>query len=124
MSSKEGELPAHISPDWRMLYFSYKCADRRYYVRERGTAYSPQPYVVGRCGWDSNYSLTPSRLECVVKFCDTTASTPPDTTGKNYNLTWSGLVSVEASLEYPCADDHRLEAEFSTSMSRSDPRNC
>ena len=64
---------------------------------------------MGRCGWDSNYSLTPSQLECVVKFCDTTAGTAPNITSNNFNLTWSGLVSLHSSLDYPCADDHRLE---------------
>ena len=71
--------------DCRRFCFSYKCTDRRFYVRERGSAYSPQPYLAGRCGWDSRYSLTPSRLECVVKFCDNATHTP-NTNGKNYNI--------------------------------------
>ena len=80
-------------------------------MRQGGTGSSGQPYLAGRCGWDSNYSLTPSQLECVVKFCDTTATTAPNISGKNFNLTWSGLVSLHNDLTWPCADDHRLEED-------------
>ena len=91
-----------------MLCCSYKCSDRRYYIRESGTAHIPQPSLVGRCEWDSTYSVTPGQLECLVRFCDN-ATTEPNTSGRKFNLTWSGLVSVETSLDYPCADNHRLE---------------
>ena len=63
---------------------------------------------MGQCGWDTNYSLTPVSLECVVRFCDN-ATQIPNTDGNNYNMTFTGLVSVGASLTYPCADNHRLE---------------
>ena len=60
-------------------------------LRERGTSYSAQASLASQCRWDTSYSITSVSLECVVKFCDNATHTP-NTDGKNYNISWTGLV--------------------------------
>ena len=90
------------------MTFSWKCADRRYLIRLKGSSANPQWTYQSQCLWYKNYSITPSDLECVITYCDNPITSPND--DHNYNYNWNGnLVRIGQSISYPCMSGHRLE---------------
>ena len=104
------ELTATISTDLNYNdYVYWKCRDRRYRIRTKNTINWPQSVITSRCKWSREISLSPSDLECVLRYCDN-ATDAPNTNGANYQFTQTRtLVSLSSSIAYPCKSNHRVE---------------
>ena len=91
---------------------SFKCTDRRFYIKP----YSYSSYVTAtksiRCEWGGRYAVLPSGFECRVQFCDNIASAPA---ASNLDYTWDfatdGLPEVNTDVVYPCQAGHALESD-------------
>ena len=88
----------------------WKCKDRRFLIKLRGSSVPGVTRLEAECLWYRNYSVVPADLECVLAYCDNPVSLP-NNNGANYNLSWDGalLTNLSHSLFYPCQDNHRLE---------------
>ena len=95
---------------WYFIYFSWKCKDRRYQIKEKSTADSSKTDLLhSSCLWYKNWTILPSNLECVLSFCDN-ASDIPNSNGANYNFTWNGnRIPLETFVQYPCQDGMAIE---------------
>ena len=90
-------------------YVGWKCRDRRYRIRRKGTAYTPLTSISSRCGWSRVLSLTPADLECVLRYCDNATDTP-NTNGANYRFTQTRtLIPLNNFFYYPCKSGHKIE---------------
>ena len=75
--------------------------------------------VHSTCLWYSNYSVSPSQLECILSYCDAPTE-DPNTSGKNYDFHWDGeLVPLEADIVYPCKADMKIEDKAETKEAAS-----
>ena len=89
-------------------FSSWKCADRRYYIRLKDTSNYPQSTYTTSCLWSKQLSIKPEDLECVLKFCDNATEYP--NTPHNYNFNWNGaVIPLNTFVNYPCKNGHSLE---------------
>ena len=94
--------------------FRWKCADRRYLIKEKSSNSDPLEKLSGQCGWYKNYTTVPADLECVLSYCDN-ATDAPNSNGANYNFLWDeNLVNLSHSLVYPCMDGMSVENDTDT----------
>ena len=95
-----------------MMFYRWRCRDRRYLIRLAGSQDEALTEIDSRCLWYKNYSLTPSDLECVISYCDN-ATLDPNTNGLNYNFTGGfTLFNLSDTIIYPCNDNFSLEGDF------------
>ena len=74
----------------------------------------PLETLSGRCEWNTNYTIIPAELECVLSYCDNPTD-EPNTSGANYNFVWdNNLVSLSHTLAYPCMAGMSVENNTDT----------
>ena len=49
--------------------FRWKCKDRRYTLKGKGTSDTTTATITATCRWNETYSLIPADLECVLTYC-------------------------------------------------------
>ena len=87
----------------------WKCADRRYKIRRKGTTYT-YFWINSACNWNKKLQYLPGDLECVLTYCDNATSAP--NSPHNYNFVWTGaVVPINNYLTYPCNNNHRVEQD-------------
>ena len=95
----------------------WKCKDRRYLIKIKGSSDNTSDSVDAACQWNKTYTVTPSDLECVIAYCDN-PTTDPNTNGLNYNFTWDqNVIPLNESLTYHCEEKHRHEGDWNNKIS-------
>ena len=99
-----------------MLCFSWRCKDRRYLIRLRGSGSGAAESVTGSCQWSSNYSVSPADLECVLSFCrhphlePGSHQPPPAEHGLSLQPSTNWTIPFGSSVTYSCARYHYFES--------------
>ena len=109
------------------VYFdSWKCKDDRYVLRGANSNNWGEDTVWAWCQWYSNYSYSPSNLECVLRYCNNPTN-ETNTDVLNYNFQWNGWRTLLGnSLNYYCKSSHRVEedVDFKTGASMRTVIEC
>ena len=103
-----------------LAIFRWKCKDRRYKINK--TCVTSWSVVGGKvvkvedcddwersasCQWDETYTVLPTDLECVLRYCDNATNPPLES---NLNYTWDGNLGPLLNLHewYPCKNGWAL----------------
>ncbi len=109
------------------VYFdSWKCTDDRYVLRSVNSNNWGEDKVWAKCQWYSNYTYSPSDLECVLRYCNNPTN-ETNTDVLNYNFQWNGWRTLLGnSLNYNCKSSHRVEedVDFKTGASMRTVVEC
>ena len=90
---------------------SWKCTDDRFVLRSASSNDWGNDTIEAECEWYSNYSHSPSNLECVLRYCNNPTN-ETNTDVLNYNFTWNGQRSLlGTTLDYPCKNGYRIEED-------------
>ena len=106
--------------------FRWKCKDRRYLIKVKGSSDAATPTVNGKCQWSKEYTVVPADLECVIAYCDNPILTP-NSDGRNYSFTWNKkVVPVNTVIQYPCMTGMRIQNDTTnkTEASSSSSVKC
>ena len=102
-----------------MKYYRWYCKDLRYQIQS-GTS-TPVEYISATCSWYTNFTINPSNLTCVLKFC-TNATKAPLTDSRNYgsalkrtrqkyNFIAGERITIGSYVDYICKDGLRFPAD-------------
>ena len=88
---------------------NWKCKDRRYLIRIRGSSDAPASTLSSKCQWSKQYTNVPDDLECVLTYCDN-PSLAPNSDGSNHNFVWDqAVVPLTENVRYYCTSGMRIE---------------
>ena len=87
----------------------WKCKDRRYLIRVRGSSNAAASTISSKCQWNKQYANVPDDLECVLTYCDNPSSAP-NSDGSNHDFVWDRqVVPLTENVRYPCISGMRIE---------------
>ena len=96
-----------------MLRVRWKCKDRRYLIRRKGSTEEPRTSYYSSCNWSGNFSWYAADLECVISYCDNPHD-EPNSNGANYDFSWNNaLVNISGYISYPCKNWYYVEQSTS-----------
>ena len=53
----------------RQVISRWRCKDPKHLIQKRGAPESRNETIDSECLWTSNYTISPSDLECIISFC-------------------------------------------------------